>query len=235
VIIWYCGHSKVYTGDWCLNHGFITCQHIQQIYEEYFKGKIMTVISDCSHSGQWVSPWTRYLEKNNIQPCVHSAKQKRTYLSLVTSCTGFETASSLLMAARGFVKSSSGSNNVVLHKQTVSEGQHTQCCITTTKTCNADFTAPCSLPPDYSWARKQLDERIYLMRNRTYTKWAVVAISGATEDVNDRIRRSRIEDLDEFGEKCARILYSGDDRSPSMETVVNFNSKFPMNSIRLNL
>ena len=195
----------------------------------------MTIVSDCSYSGQWITPWVQYLERKKIQPCVHSSKKQRVYLSLITSCRGFETASTLLMAIRVFCNSSSGGNSIHPYNCRIDDGQHTHCCITTMKTCTADFDAPCSLPPDYTWAKRRLDERIFLMRNRTYTKWAVVALTGPSEDINDQIRRSRIEDLEDYGNDYVRILYSGKDRRPSIEKVVKVNNKFPMNNIRLNL
>ena len=195
----------------------------------------MTVVSDCSYSGQWTMQWTQHLEERKIKPCIHSSLKQKTYLSLISSCSGFEKASKLLMAVRGFYRSLSGTNAVRQYNSRIDTGQHSHCCITTMKTCASDFNSPCSLPSDYSWSRKKFDENVYLMRSRTFSEWAIVVVHGPSEDVNDRIKSGHIEDLKEYGDRHVRILYSGSDRSPSLENIVKFNVKFPMNRIKINL
>lgn len=233
VIIWYFGPSRIYTGDWCFKYGFITMEQIRQIYDEYFSGKMMTVVSDCNYSGSWVSSWMNYMDKHNIKPCQHSTRRHKAYLSFVSSCGEHETATSPLMVARAFSNDFEGKVWMRCHKHKLAYGQHLQYCITTIKTCDADYTDPCSLPVDFSWSNKCLDERIYFVKGRMFDRWAVVSVTDSDEII-DRLRQSWLEDLQDFRQSFT-VLDSGVGRAPSAEILHKFYRLFPMNNIRLDL
>ena len=48
VIIHYIGPGKCHTGDWCFKDGFITFLDLMTCYREWFTGKTMELVSDCS-------------------------------------------------------------------------------------------------------------------------------------------------------------------------------------------
>lgn len=208
-------------------------EQIRQIYDEYFSGKVMTVVSDCNYSGCWVSSWMDYLEKKKIQPCQHSSRRNKTYLSFVSSCGEYEKATSPLMVTRAFSNDLEGKVLMRLHKYRLAVGQHLQYCIPTIKTCDAEYEDPCSLPANYSWSTKALDERIYFVRGQMFDRWAVVSISGP-DDIIDRLRKSRLEDLKEFRQHVL-VLDTGVGREPPVEKLMKLDQIFPMNSIRLDL
>ena len=208
-------------------------EQIRQIYDEYFPGKVMTVISDCNYSGCWVTSCMNCLEKRNIQPCQHSSRKNKTYLSFISSCGEYETAITPLMVVRAFSNNKEGNILMRLHKSKLATSQHLQYCITTIKTCDADFDEQCSLPTNYSWSTKRLDERVHFIRSRIFDRWVVVSISGP-DDITDRLRRSNLEDLMDF-EQYAIVLDTGMGREPPIEKLMKLYKMFPMNNIRFDL
>jgi len=232
-MIWYFGPSRIFTGDWCFKYGFVTMEQIRQIYDEYFSGKVMTVVTDCNYSGSWVKSWMSYLEKRCIQPCQHSSRRNKTYLSFISSCGEYEKATSLFMVARAFSNDSKGKVWMQLHKHRLAPSQHLQYCITTIKTCNAEYGEPCSLPTGYSWHMKVMDESVHFIKSKMFDRWAFVIISGS-DDVIDSIRHSTLEELEKF-RGHVMVLDSGLGREPPVEKLTKLYQMFPMNRIRLDL
>uniref|UniRef100_A0A1X7TK74 Uncharacterized protein n=1 Tax=Amphimedon queenslandica TaxID=400682 RepID=A0A1X7TK74_AMPQE len=50
----YNGHGEKDTGNWCFKDGVISFNDIFELYVNHFKGKPLTIISDCSYSGNWI-------------------------------------------------------------------------------------------------------------------------------------------------------------------------------------
>mmetsp|Transcript_29767 Transcript_29767/g.54832 ORF Transcript_29767/g.54832 Transcript_29767/m.54832 type:complete len:238 (-) Transcript_29767:297-1010(-) len=52
-LIYYTGHGDS-DGDWCFPDGYITFDDVERYHHCHSSGYVVTVISDCCHSGQWV-------------------------------------------------------------------------------------------------------------------------------------------------------------------------------------
>ena len=85
-LIWYTGYGERHTGNWCFKDGTISFALIINLYQTFFQGKVLYLICDCAHAGQWVMTYSRFLEENSIAPCGHKAKEKGYLLKIFTSC-----------------------------------------------------------------------------------------------------------------------------------------------------
>ena len=93
VLLHYIGAGRRGTGDWCFEDGFITFRDIAQLYlraSHNFKGRVLTIISDCSYSGCWVRDCMEFLDEQEVQPCGHKAREKGILIKVVASCRSNE-------------------------------------------------------------------------------------------------------------------------------------------------
>ena len=153
----YIGAGRRGTGDWCFEDGFITFRDIAQLYlkaSRNFKGRVLTIISDCSYSGCWVRDCMEFLDEQGVQPCGHKAREKGMIIKVLTSCRYNEITTE-------YRYSVDGTRNV--------EGIGVMCCVMSEpllKTQTTDYIdsshlhcnsktiyQPCTLQPGLTWRR----------------------------------------------------------------------------------
>ena len=81
VLLHYIGHGRRNTGDWCFEDGFISFRDLAELYLKIFRGRVLGLVSDCSHSGSWVKECMAFLDEQGVKPCGHSARDKGIYSS----------------------------------------------------------------------------------------------------------------------------------------------------------
>ena len=94
-IIFYTGHGETNTGNWCFKDGIITFQDILKLYEDNFKGKLLTINSDCSYSGNWIKDCAKALDDRSISSCGHHTRKAGILLNVWCSCDVEEEATAL--------------------------------------------------------------------------------------------------------------------------------------------
>ena len=82
----YIGNSEKNTGNWCFKDGTISFQDIFHLFRRTCHGKVLSIISDCSYSGQWVRECTKTLDSLQIAPCGHRARENGAMVKVCTSC-----------------------------------------------------------------------------------------------------------------------------------------------------
>ena len=80
------------TGNWCFKDGVITFQDIFGLYMDYFRGKHLSLESDCSYSGNWIKDCVKTLDDLGIPSCGHYTREQRISLILFSSCGDNEEA-----------------------------------------------------------------------------------------------------------------------------------------------
>ena len=95
VIIYYTGHGEKNTGNWCFKDGVITFNDVFNLYKEHFEAKQLTIISDCSYSGNWITECANRLDEMGIPSCGHQARKSNILLSIIASCQCNEEATFL--------------------------------------------------------------------------------------------------------------------------------------------
>ena len=93
--IWYTGDGEEDTGNWCFEDGVITFQDIFWLYMENCRGKVLSIISDCNYSGQWVNECAKALDEMNIPSCGHHTREEGMLITIFTSCRSTEKATAL--------------------------------------------------------------------------------------------------------------------------------------------
>lgn len=166
-VVHYFGNGKRNTGDWCFHDGFITFKDIASLYLECFSGRVLTITSDCSHSGSWVRASMEFLDEQGVQPCGHSATKKGIFLKVYASCKSHETAA---VSCFGLRTAENDKNTTRISYNFRDAPQPTQ------HPCGYDFTfyrckadkpeEPCTFSADYTWHKRSQGQRIYLVRGK---------------------------------------------------------------------
>ena len=93
VSLFYIGAGRKNTGDWCFKDGFITFNDIAQLYlqaSSNMKGRVLSIVSDCSYSGCWVRNCMEFLDEQGVQPCGHKARERGMLIKMFASCKSNE-------------------------------------------------------------------------------------------------------------------------------------------------
>ena len=62
------------------------------LYKRHCTNKLMTIVSDCSYSGQWVRECAKTLDSLGIPPCGHRARENGALVKVFASCQPNEAA-----------------------------------------------------------------------------------------------------------------------------------------------
>ena len=188
----------------------------------HFKGKILTVICDCSYSGSWVKACAEFLDMHGVQPCGHSAKTKGILISMRASCKDTEVPYRLLKSIRA---SDNDKNTGTLgswgNGWEVTKGQHIQATDTTKIRCaNKSIDALCTLESDATWTKLINNQRIYLVRGNDKGRpaWHYVQLVDDEETVRKFTELTQGENagihtinIEDYGQ----VIKSGWGRDPS--------------------
>ena len=83
---------------------------------QHFKGKVLTIISDCSYSGSWVKEGMAFMDEQGVGPCGHVAKEKGILVKVFASCLANEIPAELAFSTH------SGKNDTKTGRITVAKG-----------------------------------------------------------------------------------------------------------------
>ena len=108
----------------------------------HFKGKPLTIISDCSYSGNWINDCAKRLDEMNVPSCGHHTREHGLLLQIYTSCQPNEEATALCYINEAVEYSEADKAVLFWTSKTLTSGQ---------KTMRTDFrTIRCSKPADES-------------------------------------------------------------------------------------
>ena len=173
VVLHYIGAGKKGTGDWCFQDGFISLQEIIKIYlySNKMRGHaiILVIVSDCSHSGSWVRECMHFMDKQEIDPCGHAAKEKGILVQIMTSCLSHETPTELALSTNSFSNDKNtktiGFHSMAFRARKICDGQHPSCVDFTHINCKTeDISSTCTIAPGSTWSKWILSQRMFLVR-----------------------------------------------------------------------
>ncbi len=186
--ILYIGHGKKRTGDWCFSDGLITFRDIVRLYNTTkIKGRVLAIVSDCSHSGSWVWECSRYLDEQGVRACGHSAAEKGILLKVYASCRPSEVASSLAYSVGGIENNkNTGTLTYWMYNKELHESQHPFGINFTALYCGKTPIEPCACTsPKYTWMKRYQGDRLYLVRDKDRGRpaWQYVVLKDDEETI----------------------------------------------------
>ena len=221
VIVFYLGHGKRDTGDWCFQDGFITFSDIAELYSRYLRGRVLTIITDCSHSGAWTNACLDYLDEKGVRPCGHSAKEKGILIKVFASCRPEERAATncfFVQAAENNTNTDDNSGTLYYYTpKELSKSQHCYGASTTDITCKKSAEEACALQPELTWRKWREKKRIHLVRgtDRGRAAWHYVLLDDdpeKTREFHQAVASGNV-DVADYG----KLLKSGWGRDPPQE------------------
>ena len=193
----YLGHGEKDTGNWCFKNGTISFQDIFDCYRRKCPEKVLSIESDCSHSGQWVNDCAKLLDNFGIVPCGHRAREHNVLIIVSASCRPDQTAMEPCFSMEGFDDGASVRylNKRVNDTVTFYGGDFTRltCCRDPDKPCNSEKALK-----NYTWelaTHGGLLSRLIIVRGRGPT-WCFLLLSDPSEAYKERLRASNNIDVD---------------------------------------
>ena len=217
--IYYIGNGKRNTGDWCFSDGFVTFEDIATSYNHFFRGRLLTIVSDCSYSGSWVKACCQYLDEQGVQSCGHSADKNDILLKVYASCKPTEVAATPCFSVRCALNDKNNRMMAYYLGRKLRETQHSYGINFTKIQCGMKFKDPCALSLGQTWQNLYDSRRVYLVKgeDRGRPAWYFVlvvddeeTIKLFEEKVQGEAAGSGIINLESFGQ----VLKSGFGKEP---------------------
>jgi hypothetical protein len=133
----------------------------------HFRGRVLTIHSDCSYAGQWVKQLKVFLDEQGVQPCGHSARDKGILIKVFASCQSNQVPYCLLCSIRC---AANDKNNGAFYIRRVdgfevAQAQFTKSVDSTDIRCKNKFIVElCTLKPGDTWHKQSASDRIFMIR-----------------------------------------------------------------------
>ena len=210
------------TGNWCFKDGVITFQDIYNLYIKHFSGKRLSIVSDCSYSGNWVRECAKVYDEQGILACGHHSRERGLLIAVSASCKAYQEATILTYvneAMEVIVK-----DVKFLSNKTLSSGQATTRGNFTKISCKSKPDEQCQVTrSNQTWENKLLSHRVYIVRGEDggSPAWCYVLVDEDKEQQFKDKAANRINVAD-YG----TILYSGRGEDPPKDIKEKVNHRY---------
>ena len=213
-LIWYTGHGEKATGNWCFKDGVISFEDLFALYMDHFRGKLLTLVCDCSYSGSWVEQCAKKLDEIGIPSCGHHTRDQGILFKVYCSCRGDQKSEMLVYCNEGVnIKEETlwywFAKRLTTDQQAFGvDFNHIRCRKKSEETCE--------VPPHHTWMERLILGRyVYLVRGKDGGKpaWHYVLVDREKEDdFKTKVATGNI-DVANYG----KIICSGWGENPSAE------------------
>jgi hypothetical protein len=222
VDLYYIGAGRKGTGDWCFEDGFITFKDIAHLYLQYFRGQVLSIISDCSHSGSWIRECMAFLDEQGVKPCGHSAKNEDIFIKIFTSCLSHQVPRQLehsVYACRNDKNTGLFTMGVCNNDVQNSFSEN----FTELKCGQPDTARECLCLPEATWQTWSTRRRIRKVRDRANNMWILLLLVDDDETV---LQFSTADSIDyrDYGQ----ILKMGHGEEPTAEDYKSILQQFAL-------
>ena len=115
------------------------------LYTRHFRGRVLTIVSDCSYSGSWVKEAMAFMDEQGVGPCGHVAKEKGILVKVFASCLANEIPAELAFSTH-CVENTTITRYIVyitdFHSNEIHESQHPSGLDFTQVRCNNKIDKP---------------------------------------------------------------------------------------------
>ncbi|XP_019849065.1 PREDICTED: uncharacterized protein LOC109580417 isoform X2 [Amphimedon queenslandica] len=222
----YTGHGEKDTGNWCFKDGVISFNDIFELYINYFKGKSLSITSDCSYSGNWINECGKRLDEMNVPSCGHHTRQQGLLFKISTSCEPNEEATALCYVNEANAYSEADKTVVLWYGKTLTSGQKTMLNDFRDIRCSKPANESCEADTDCTW-NDYLSNKYHLVykvcgKDKGYAAWHYVLVDEEKfVDFKAQVATGSI-DLSKYG----KILESGWGKDPPEDIERKVNLRF---------
>ena len=89
----------------------------------HFKGKSLSILSDCSYSGNWINDCAKRLDEMNVPSCGHHTREHGLLFQIFTSCQPNEEATALCFINEAIEYSEEDKAVIIQKDKTLTSGQ----------------------------------------------------------------------------------------------------------------
>ena len=175
----------------------------------HFKGKPLTITSDCSYSGNWINDCAKRLDDLNVPSCGHHTREQGLLFNIFTSCQPKEEATALCYINEAVVYSEADKAVLFWTSKTLTSGQKIMCTDFRTIRCGKPANESCEADSDCTW-NDHLNIKYHLVKlvrgkDRGCPAWYYVVVDEEKlDDFKAKLAAGAI-DVTDYG----RILKSG--------------------------
>ena len=222
-LIWYTGHGEKTTGNWCFKDGVISFEDLFALYMDHFRGKILTLVCDCSYSGSWVEQCAKKLDEIGIPSCGHHTRDQGILIKVLCSCRGDQKSEMLVYCNEGvYIKEETlwywGDKRLTTDQQVLGVDF-------TIIRCRKMSEETCEVPLHHTWMERLfLGRYVYLVRGKDKDKpaWHYVLVDKEKEDdFKTKVATGTI-DVADYG----KIICSGWGENPPADKKKWVNDRF---------
>ena len=148
---------------------------------QHFRGRVLSIVSDCSYSGSWVKECMEFMDEQGVGPCGHATKEKGILVQVFTSCLSNEVPIESVFAVHTFTNDKNTkkiSPTCNLRSAQIDKGQHPSGIDFNTVRCKNKIDEPCNMAPGSTWQKWRAGERVWLFafKDNTQPQWGYVLL-----------------------------------------------------------
>ena len=203
------------------------------LYTQHFRGRVLTIVSDCSYSGSWVREAMAFMDEQGVGPCGHVAKEKGILVKVYASCLANEIPAELAFFTHGITNNPNTGrvtfNGPDYRGNEIHDGQHPSGLDFTRVRCKNKIDQLCTMAPGSTWEQWRTAERIFTVtgKDRGRAAWHYVKVED-NEDTrkafHDALATGHIN-LADYGE----IVKSGWGKDPPDDVEKEIEEKYFVN------
>ena len=196
------------------------------LYTQHFRGRVLTIVSDCSYSGSWVREAMAFMDEQGVGPCGHVAKEKGILVKVITSCLANEIPAELTFSIHGMINDTS---KVPSYRgDELHNGQHTCGLDFTRLRCKNKIDQPCTMAPRSTWDQWRTAKTVLVVRGKDQGRpaWHYVKLKDS-EGIHKEFRTAfatGYTDIALYGD----ILKSGWGKNPPDSVKKEIDELYPM-------
>ena len=144
----------------------------------HFKGKPLTIISDCSYSGNWINDCAKRLDDLNAPSCGHHTREHGLLFQIYTSCQPNEEVTALCYINEAVEYSEADKGVLYWYGKTLTSGQKTMWTDFKYIHCSKPASESCEANLDCTWSNRLKSHLIYCVRgtDRGRAAWYYVLV-----------------------------------------------------------
>ena len=192
---------------------------------ETYRGRVLTVVGDCSHSGSWVKQCYQFMDGQGIIPCGHHAIEKGVLVKVFASCKSHQRANVLGYSLNCMFNDKNVGCTKFRIFEKIGEQQSAVGRDFTAMLCGNKVDKQCGQDSSMTWQMKSEAERIRLVRGKDKGKpaWHYVLLVDDEETI-EKFEEALGGNLNvaDYGQ----LLYSGQGKDPPNEVVEEVHKKY---------